>query len=60
MAYEIDEIRISQEIFYYLLEHHELREDEEELLYRAYSEQEEIQNLVKCSQKIPRCKGSSI
>ena len=47
MAYEIEEIRISQEIFYYLLEHHELREEEEELLYRAYTEREEIQNLVK-------------
>lgn len=42
MAYEIDEIRISQEIFYYLLEHHELREEEEELLYRAYTQREEI------------------
>lgn len=26
MAYEAEEIRTSQEIFYYLLEHHELRE----------------------------------
>lgn len=52
MAYEIDEIRISQEIFYYLLEHHELREDEEELLYRAYAEQEQIQNLVKSQGEI--------
>ncbi len=47
MAYELEEIRTSQEIFYYLLEHHELREEEEMLLYKAYTEQEEIQNLVK-------------
>lgn len=47
MAYEFGDIRISQEIFYYLLEHHELREDEEGLLFKAYAEQEEIQNLVK-------------
>jgi len=47
MAYEFGDIRISQEIFYYLLEHHELREDEEVLLFKAYAEQEEIQNLVK-------------
>lgn len=47
MAYEIEEIRMSQEIFYYLLEHHELREEEEHLLYKAYTEQETIQNLVK-------------
>lgn len=25
MAYELEEVRISQEIFYYLLEHHELQ-----------------------------------
>ena len=47
MAYEFGDIRTSQEIFYYLLEHHELREGEEALLYKAYAEQEEIQNLVK-------------
>jgi hypothetical protein len=47
MAYELEEIRTSQEIFYYLLEHHELREEEEHLLYKAYTEQEAIQNLVK-------------
>lgn len=52
MAYEMDTIRTSQEIFYYLLEHHELREEEENLLYRAYTEQEEIQNLVKSQGEI--------
>ena len=29
MAYEMDEIRISKEIFNYLLEHHEIREETE-------------------------------
>ena len=52
MAYELEEIRTSQEIFYYLLEHHELSEDEEMQLYRAYTEQEEIQNLVKSQGEI--------
>ena len=52
MAYELDEIRTSQEIFYYLLEHHELSEDEEMQLYRAYTEREEIQNLVKSQGEI--------
>ena len=52
MAYEIEEIRISQEIFYYLLEHHELREEDAESLYRAYAETEEIQNLVKSQGEI--------
>lgn len=47
MAYEIGEIRLSQQIFYYLLEHHELREEDEQRLYRAYTEEEAVQNLVK-------------
>ena len=47
MAYELETVRTSQEIFYYLLEHHELREEEEGQLYKAYTEQEEVQNLVK-------------
>ena len=47
MAYELDVVRMSQEIFYYLLKHHELKEEEEASLYRAYTEQEEVQNLVK-------------
>ena len=47
MAYEMGEIRLSQQIFYYLLQNHELREDKEERLYRAYTEEEQVQNLVK-------------
>ncbi len=47
MAYEFEDIRTSQEIFYYLLEHHELREEDEGQLFKAYAQQEEIQNLVK-------------
>ena len=52
MAYELEEVRISQEIFYYLLEHHELREEDEIQLYKAYTEQEEVQNLVKSQGEI--------
>ena len=52
MAYELEEVRTSQEIFYYLLEHHELREEEEIQLYKAYTEQEEVQNLVKSQGEI--------
>ena len=47
MAYEWEEIRASQEIFYYLLEHHELREEEELQMYQAYTQREAVQNLVK-------------
>ena len=49
MAYEIDTIRMSQEIFYYLLIHHELKEEEEGRLYRAYTEQEEVQKIGRAS-----------
>ena len=47
MAYEMGEIRLSQQIFYYLLENFELREEDEQRLYRAYVEEEAVQNLVK-------------
>ena len=47
MAYEWEDIRASQEIFYYLLEHHQLREEDELQMYQAYTRQEEVQNLVK-------------
>ena len=47
MAYEIEEIRLSQQIFYYLLEHFELREEASAGLYRAYVENEQVQLLVK-------------
>lgn len=52
MAYEAEEIRTSQEIFYYLLEHHELREEDELLLYKAYAEEESVRNLVKSQGEI--------
>ena len=55
MAYEREDIRLSQEIFYYLLEHHELREDNELRLYKAYTQEETIQNLVKSQGEISDC-----
>ena len=55
MAYEIEDIRLSQEIFYYLLEHHELREDNELRLYKAYTQEETIQNLVMSQGEISDC-----
>ena len=57
MAYGLEDIRTSQEIFYYLLENHELREEEEMLLYKAYAEREEVQSLVKSQGEVA---GSTI
>ena len=54
MAYEASEIQTSQEIFYYLLEHHELREEDEQLLYKAYTEEESVRNLVKSQGEIAK------
>lgn len=47
MAYELVDITMSQKIFYYLLQHRELKEDEKLELYKAYTENEAIMNLVK-------------
>ena len=55
MAYEMEEIRTGQEIFYYLLKHHELSEEDHEALYRAYAQQERIQNLVKSQGEMAEC-----
>lgn len=46
MAYTTEEIKISNKIFYYLLKHGELKEDVEEL-YKSYSENENVTELVK-------------
>lgn len=56
MAFEYNEVRIGQEIFYYLLKHHELREDREQRLYRAYFENEDVQMLVKSQGEAAECK----
>jgi hypothetical protein len=46
MAYTTEEIKISNKIFYYLLKHGELKEVAEEL-YKSYSENENVTELVK-------------
>ena len=55
MAYEIDNIKLSQSIFYYLLCNSELKETDEPELYKAYVENEEVMNLVKSQGEISDC-----
>lgn len=55
MAYEISTIKISNKIFYKLLKQGEIREDEDSELYREYSENEEVMNLVKLQGKEAEC-----
>ena len=47
MAYELEEIKASQEIFYLLLKEHELREEKQQELFRAYTQNQHVMNLVK-------------
>lgn len=47
MAYELTDIKLSQKIFYYLLNYRELAEEDERELYRAYTENEAVMSLVK-------------
>lgn len=47
MGYEYEEIKESQEVFYYLLENHELSEASDARLYESYVQNESVQNLVK-------------
>lgn len=55
MGYEIEEIHQSQEIFSYLLEHHELREENATHLYKAYIELDNVQSLVKSQGEYVMC-----
>lgn len=47
MAYEIEEIKLSQQIFYYLIKNRQLTEESDRLLYKAYVENELVMSLVK-------------
>lgn len=56
MAFEYNDVRTGQEIFYYLLKYHELKEDKEPRLYRAYFENEDVQMLVKSQGEAADCR----
>lgn len=55
MAYEMEEIRLSQSIFYQLLCDGKLTSSKEPDLFRAYVEQEEVMNLVKSQGEVADC-----
>lgn len=46
MSYEIEEIKLSQKIFYHLIDKRQLSKESEKELYEAYNEQETVRNLV--------------
>lgn len=47
MAYELEDITQSQNIFYYLIQHRELKEEDDIGLYKSYTENQNIMDLVK-------------
>ena len=55
MSYEIDEIKSSQRIFYYLLKNSMIKESSESELYKLYSQNEKIMNLVKQQGEVCEC-----
>ena len=55
MAYEAEQIRQSQEIFYYLLEHHELQEEEEQAGI-AFSNMMEAYEALRSDEKSTRAR----
>ncbi|MBQ7609236.1 MAG: hypothetical protein IJU76_14910 [Desulfovibrionaceae bacterium] len=55
MGYSIEDIRKSQAIFYYLLEHHHLDTRGNKELYTAFIESDDIQLLVKTQGEVSDC-----
>lgn len=64
MAFEFDSIRVSQQIFYYLITNSSLPQSQEPELFQKYVEDEEIMSLVKSQGEVADCiierYGSSI
>ena len=64
MSYQLEEIKLSQQIFYHLLSETELSEQTDKALYYAYTSSENVMNLVKSQGEIANCSieryGSSI
>lgn len=55
MAYEIEEIKLSQKIFYQLIANRQLSKDMDKELFDAYNEREEIKTLVHSQAEAADC-----
>ncbi len=55
MAYEIENIRVSQNIFYELLSNGKISEHDNSTLFKMYVENDEVLNLVKSQAEIADC-----
>ena len=55
MAVQMEVIKQAQAIFYYLLQHHELWQEQAPDLHKAYMEQDEVQEIVKSQAEVANC-----
>lgn len=55
MTFDIEDIVASQTIFYYLLKHKELKEEDSRELYRAYGEKDSVMKLIKQQAALADC-----
>lgn len=55
MAFQMEIIKQAQAVFYYLLQHHELLQEQAPDLHKAYMEQDEVQEIVKSQAEIANC-----
>lgn len=54
MAYDLNDIKLSQEIFYYLLEHKQLNDRDDGRLYKGFVENELVRGLTKSQAEIAK------
>ena len=54
MAYDLNDIKLSQEIFYYLLEHKQLNDRDDGRLYKGFVENEAVRGLTKSQAEIAK------
>ena len=55
MKYELNEVKLSQQVFQYLMEKTKLDSAKEPDLYREYMESEAVQTIVKTMADVSKC-----
>ena len=55
MAYGLDEIKDSQQIYYILIKEHQLEEKDNRDLYKSYTQNQHVMNLVKSQAETANC-----
>ena len=55
MAFQMEEIKRAQSVFYYLLQHHELRQEQAPDLHKEYMDSDEVKSIVKAQAEMANC-----